>query len=125
MSKKCSCAGHGDHDPDCSLLEPNIIDNQSFGSKCPCPFGGPHSQSCWMTRYPSEDKDFDYSLKKYIEEVQLLIKQLDEKVSSLVSAAEYIENNDAYDHLQQIHYKLTDCKGQLGAVKYALKKETI
>lgn len=31
------------------------------------------------------------------------------------------QHADARDHLQQIHFRLTECKGHLGSVKYNLK----
>lgn len=103
--------------------------SEFFGRECSCyipsdPFG--HSPDCYLAKGKGKAKQVttdDYALKDKVEEIQQLIKELDDKVYLLLGDTGP-HSLDAYDHLQQIHYKLTDCKGQLGAVKYALRKGT-
>lgn len=126
MSKRCSCAGHGDHDPDCSLLE---LNRAWEATEVAGTVRGLTTLDDVVSTMRAELKELrkdnaSYALQDKVEEIQTLIKELDDKVYLLLSVAGPY-SLDAYDHLQQIHYKLTDCKGQLGAVKYALRKGTI
>lgn len=54
-----------------------------------------------------------------LEEIRAEIRRLDEMVDRLRTE---LPDGDARDHLLQIHFLLTFCKGHLGAVSYGLKE---
>jgi len=68
--------------------------------------------------------DTNKTLKQRLEDLHNLIRDLDTQVSDFKEASLGRDDlDDARDHLQQIHYRLTECKGHLGAVSYNLKKK--
>lgn len=65
----------------------------------------------------------DKTLEDRLIEIREAVRELDTKISDFKEASQGRDDlDDARDHLQQIHYRLTECKGHLGAVSYDLKK---
>ena len=63
------------------------------------------------------------TLDERLLEMKQAIRDLDTKVGEFKEASLSRDDlDDARDHLQQIHFRLTECKGHLGAVSYNLKK---
>lgn len=52
------------------------------------------------------------------------IRRLDEQIQELRKNVPETKQ-DAKDHLQQIHFRLTECKGHLGSVRYDLAHITV
>ena len=64
------------------------------------------------------------TLSERLEMIRKAIRDLDIQVSKLKEASLVRDDlEDARDHLQQIHFRLTECKGHVGAISYNLKKK--
>jgi hypothetical protein len=66
----------------------------------------------------------DADLATRIAALATRLKELDSDVLALrqeLAGAEGDTVDDALDHLAQIHFRLTDCKGHLSAVKHAIR----